>query len=215
MNSDSDTVEVTLYQCSNCNSATVPSYHDGGDCEAPVIYIDSDWRCSSCGTAISLSESCFECGHSTIPSRYDVPLDLSPPVNPETIEQEVHTLTNKYRSKNQVSTLEYSNHLSGIALQHSRDMGVRDYFSHSSPEGNNTDDRYRTHDHSDRSYGENIALRHPGPAATPKEIAESIVDGWMDSPGHRENILLDRFEAEGIGVYTTSDGSVYATQNFR
>lgn len=93
-------------------------------------------------------------------------------------------------------------------------MAVRGYFAHQSPEGETAGDRYRTHDHSDRSYGENIALRQLGATVSVSELAESIVDGWMDSEGHRENILRDRFEAEGIGVYTTNDGTVYATQNF-
>ena len=45
-----------------------------------------------------------------------------------------------------------------------------------------------------------------------EEMASQIVDGWMDSPGHRENILSG-FHSQGIGVYATPEGKAYATQN--
>lgn len=41
-----------------------------------------------------------------------------------------------------------------------------------------------------------------------------IVDGWMNSTGHRENILNPDYEASGTGVFITENGSVYATQEF-
>ena len=46
-----------------------------------------------------------------------------------------------------------------------------------------------------------------------KEIAKSTVDGWMDSEGHRKNILTPRFDREGIGVVISPDDKVYITQN--
>ncbi len=47
---------------------------------------------------------------------------------------------------------------------------------------------------------------------TMEEIASRIVDGWMDSPGHRQNILETSYDKEGIGV--VADERVYVTQNF-
>jgi len=50
---------------------------------------------------------------------------------------------------------------------------------------------------------------------TPEEIARSTVDGWMDSQGHRKNILTPYYTSEGIGVdISWSDHRVYITQNF-
>jgi len=49
---------------------------------------------------------------------------------------------------------------------------------------------------------------------TQEELAESIVDGWMNSKGHRENILTPYYSSEGIGVAVSNDNRVYATQNF-
>jgi uncharacterized protein YkwD len=64
------------------------------------------------------------------------------------------------------------------------------------------------------NYAENIAFYQPGPTISATELAERVVDGWMDSPGHRENILTNQFKGEGIGVYSRPDGTVFVTQNF-
>ena len=42
-------------------------------------------------------------------------------------------------------------------------------------------------------------------------MAFQVVDGWMHSPGHRENILIKHWQTEGIGVYVARDGSVFVT----
>ena len=46
------------------------------------------------------------------------------------------------------------------------------------------------------------------------EIAERAVTGWMNSPGHRQNILTPRYEIEGIGVAFSADNKIYITENF-
>jgi len=45
-------------------------------------------------------------------------------------------------------------------------------------------------------------------------IAETTVDGWMKSPGHRKNILMPHWVSEGLGVSVSPDDKVYITQNF-
>jgi len=47
-----------------------------------------------------------------------------------------------------------------------------------------------------------------------EQIAETTVRGWMDSPGHRKNILTPHWRSEGIGVFLSPDDKVYVTQNF-
>ena len=49
---------------------------------------------------------------------------------------------------------------------------------------------------------------------TEESLANEIVEGWMNSPGHRKNILTPDFEKLGVGVSIGDDGGVYATQNF-
>lgn len=206
-------VEITLYDCANCGATNGPTFHDGSRCEGPVIHIGGEWRCGNCGAQITPSESCFECGTRAAPSRLRTPLDLRPATTPRAIEQAVHKRVNRLRRDNSIGTISYSDHLSAIALQHSRDMASRDYFDHTSPDGESAADRYHRFGHDDRSVGENIALRQPGPTAGADDIADRVVEGWMDSPGHRENLLRDRFEAEGIGVFCDPDRTVYVTQN--
>lgn len=94
-------------------------------------------------------------------------------------------------------------------------MDAQDYFDYKSPDGESAADRYHRFGHDDRRVGENIALRQLGSTVGADEIAKSIVEGWMNPSSHSENLLRDRFEAEGIGVFCDPDGTVYATQNFR
>ena len=49
---------------------------------------------------------------------------------------------------------------------------------------------------------------------TQEEIAQSTVEGWMDSPGHRKNILTSSYDREGIGVAIATNDKVYITQDF-
>jgi uncharacterized protein YkwD len=46
------------------------------------------------------------------------------------------------------------------------------------------------------------------------QIAERTVTGWMNSPGHRQNILTSRYQLEGIGVAFSADNKIYITENF-
>jgi uncharacterized protein YkwD len=46
------------------------------------------------------------------------------------------------------------------------------------------------------------------------EIAQSTVSGWMESPGHRENILTSTYDSEGIGITVSSDDKVISHKTF-
>lgn len=112
-------------------------------------------------------------------------------------------------------------------------MAQNEYFSHTSPTGETRSDRYekfgydcRT-DAGDGTYytgAENIAYTYYDQNVTTEngtvryttadELARGLVRRWMNSAGHRENILTEAWDDEEIGVYVTSVGTVYATQNF-
>jgi|GEM_PF-1810266 len=149
------------------------------------------------------------------------------------VERGIHEAVNDERAARGLNELSFDTELRDIARDHSRDMAERGYFSHTSPEGENFADRYADAgytcrvDGSGNTYytgGENIAqtwydtpVRTDGGTdtyTTETELANAIVTQWMNSPGHRENILASQWENEGIGVYVTDDGKVYATQNF-
>ena len=162
-------------------------------------------------------------------------LSQQPAIDAAELEMRIHALTNQHRAENDLQPLSWDGELSDIARAHSDDMALRGYFSHDTPEGADPTDRAR-----DGGYGcrkiignmiytgvaENIfqgslynsTLLVAGlPVSydwnSQEEIARTTVDGWMDSPGHRKNILTPTYDREGIGVSIAPDDKVYVTQN--
>jgi uncharacterized protein YkwD len=203
---------VCRLTCRQCETGTVRRQHAG--CTAPIIRVGDRWRCADCGTSMSPPFRCQDCGDDLERRGVVVPVDLRPQADTDRIERVIHSETNDRRAAHSLVSLSYSDHLSAIALQHSRDMAVRDFFDHTCPDDMEPVDRYRKFGHSVRNYGENIAKIYPGPTTSAEDAASEVVDEWMESPGHRENILQDQFKREGIGVYFGRDGAMYATQNF-
>ena len=135
------------------------------------------------------------------------------------IATKVHQLINEERRDHGLSSLSWNAKIAQAALNHSADMASRDYFQHDSPEGYDFSWRYSQVGFScsvmkgNMIYGggENIMWLEGYHGVN--TIAVATVDGWMNSPGHRENILTSYFQSEGIGV-TISGNEVYLTQNF-
>jgi len=86
--------------------------------------------------------------------------------------------------------LALSGTLGNVALGHAADMAEHDYFEHRDLNGQSPADRVRAVGYREKVVGENIAYG-------PKSV-EEVVQGWLDSPGHCENIMDDRFSALGI-----------------
>jgi uncharacterized protein YkwD len=82
--------------------------------------------------------------------------------------------------------------LAGVALGHASDMAEKNYFEHVDPAGKSPADRVRAVGYSEKLVGENIAYG-------PKSVDE-VVQGWLDSPGHCENIMDPRFAEMGLGL---------------
>jgi uncharacterized protein YkwD len=82
--------------------------------------------------------------------------------------------------------------LADVALGHANDMAEKNYFEHVDPAGQSPADRVRAVGYSEKLVGENIAYG-------PKSV-EEVVQGWLDSPGHCENIMDPRFVEMGIGL---------------
>ncbi len=118
-------------------------------------------------------------------------------------------LLNVERTSRGLRALRVNGRLSAAAQQHTDDMVRRRYFSHTSRSGNDMGDRIRRQGYLSgaRSWmiGENLAWGS-GERSTPR----SIVRAWMNSSGHRHNILTARFREIGIGV---SDSAPQATAN--
>lgn len=128
-------------------------------------------------------------------------------------------LTNKERMERKLQPYLPDPILAIIARQHSDEMRDLDYFSHDSPvEGYRTiKDRFLRVIERPRSYsiGENIACKYGrGVYSLNADNIHDTHQGWMDSPGHRANILNDGFEKIGIGVAANANGDYWATQFF-
>ena len=139
----------------------------------------------------------------------------------ENISKQIHEHINHIRLKRGLSELEYSKELDRIASFHSKQMSKNNFFSHTTPEGQKITDRYDRFGVSCFTSAENIYQTYwnenvegVGFVDTRKKLADSVVEGWMNSPGHRKNILLKNIESEGIGIYKNSEDRVYITQNF-
>jgi uncharacterized YkwD family protein len=105
--------------------------------------------------------------------------------------QQVIDLTNAQRSKNGLPALKHDTQLSGVAQKKSLDMAQNNYFSHTSPTYGSPFDMMRDFGVTYRSAGENIAQGQ----RTPQEV----VNAWMNSAGHRQNILSTNFTHIGVG----------------
>ncbi|MFC7046156.1 CAP domain-containing protein [Halobacteriaceae archaeon GCM10025711] len=147
-------------------------------------------------------------------------------VTSDEVERLVHEKVNRIRTENGLQTLSHSGAIRSVSRAHSEDMAARDYFSHQNPEGEGPWDRYEgaVDDSACSAYGENIAMNWVDQYVqsddgtdryrTNDQVAQAIVDQWMNSDGHRRNILSDYWSSEGVGVWITDDGQVYATQDF-
>ena len=82
--------------------------------------------------------------------------------------------------------------LDDVASGHATDMAQKNYFEHVDPAGQSPADRVRAVGYQEKLVGENIAYG-------PKSV-EEVVQGWLDSPGHCENIMDPRFAEMGIGL---------------
>jgi uncharacterized protein YkwD len=86
--------------------------------------------------------------------------------------------------------LRLSGTLAGVALGHAAEMARHDYFEHADLTGRTPADRVKAAGYQEKLVGENIAY---GPTS-----ADEVVQGWLDSPGHCENIMNPEFAEMGI-----------------
>lgn len=126
----------------------------------------------------------------TAPAPAPRPSSSSAAPTVSTAESEVTRLTNVERAKAGCGALRVDAKLTAAAEAHSKDMVDRDYFSHTSPDGKGPGDRAAAAGYR-RWSGENIAAGYPTP--------EAVVQGWMNSPGHKANILNCQSKATGVG----------------
>ncbi len=122
------------------------------------------------------------------------------------LEQQVVDLVNAQRSKNGLPALTHNWELSRVARYKSQDMIDKNYFSHTSPTYGSPFDMMKSFGISYTAAGENIAKGQNSP--------QSVMNAWMNSSGHRANILNKSYNQIGVGVAKDSRGNLYWTQMF-
>ncbi|MEV0645241.1 CAP domain-containing protein [Phytomonospora sp. NPDC050363] len=123
----------------------------------------------------------------------------------EQLAAEAVRLTNVERENAGCAAVKVNKNLTAAALGHSRDMADNDYFDHNSQDGRTPWDRSREAGY-DNAIGENIAAGYTSAAA--------VIEGWMNSEGHRANLLNCDAKAIGLGVASRDGGQLYWTQMF-
>ena len=116
-------------------------------------------------------------------------------------EKEVFDLINKQRVNNGLQALKVDNEVQRVARIKAQDMTSNNYFSHTSPTYGSPFDMLNSFKISYKTAGENIAGNSSNSGA---------VEAWMNSPGHKANILNETFNYTGIGVVSSSKyGKIY------
>lgn len=165
-----------------------------------------------------------------------LPIKVKPVINTQRLERMIHDIVNQERNKAGLDSLALDDCITRVARMHSADMANQHYFSHINPLGEDQTARgarLGCYCHKvvgiyyyiglsenifqntlyDRYWSTNgIITRYEWNSE--EEIAQSTVQGWMNSPLHRENILTARYDREGIGVVISDDDKVYITQDF-
>lgn len=123
----------------------------------------------------------------------------------DNLGKEMLKYTNEFRAQQNLPPLKWSQPLAEIGKKHSKNMGDgKAPFSH---DGFNA--RVRAYPLPSRAAAENLAM-----SGGLQNVARVAVDGWIDSPGHRRNLLHPSCNYCGIGVYRNSSGQYYSTQLF-
>lgn len=119
--------------------------------------------------------------------------------------QKVLDLTNLQRSRFGLNPLTLNADLNRAAQTHSESMALDDFFSHTGADGSSPFDRIRATGYTYSTAAENIAAGYSTP--------ETVVEGWMNSPGHRANILNSDLQEMGIGYYFLENDTGSVTHN--
>lgn len=122
------------------------------------------------------------------------------------MEKQLLDQANALRARHFLEPLEEDSRAGEVARAHSKDMAVRNFFSHDNPDGLTPFQRMKQAGISYSSAGENIAAGQLN--------AIAVHDAWVNSAGHRKNILSPLYEKLGVGTYYGGEYGVYYTQDF-
>lgn len=122
----------------------------------------------------------------------EIPVDdeLEVIVDPS-LDASFGTLLNSVRIENGAGVVTFDSRLNAAAQRHADDMLENQYFSHTDLDGGGVGQRVAAEGYNFRRVGENIAAGY--------QTEESVLDGWVNSPGHQANNIDPRYEEFGLG----------------
>lgn len=137
---------------------------------------------------------------------FQQPVSSNQSIQKQNFEKRVIELSNIERAKRGLAPLKEDPQLMKLARMKSQDMADKNYFSHTSPTYGEPHVMLNSFGVPYSSSGENIAMGQRTP--------EEVVQGWMNSSGHRANILNNNFTNIGVGVAEDPSGKILWTQIF-
>lgn len=205
-----DTQAAAAETQTTCTTGTLPSFLESllTKCGVETDGTDTDTDTAATPTpAATAAPSDTEDETAATPTPSATPTDTDDDaqatVDNLSFEEQVAALVNEQRAANGLSALTLSTTLSDVARLKSQDMHDNGYFSHTSPTYGSPFDMLKSLGISYRTAGENIAMGYASP--------EAVMDAWMNSAGHRANILNASYTQIGVGY--VADGN-YWTQEF-
>ena len=150
----------------------------------------------------------------TAASRYDArddTIEVIANLEQPPLEKRLLTLVNKERQNAGIQPLHYSPLLAKAARQHSITMAQQEFFEHRVEGEPKLFDRVTAVGMSTDHVGENIFKTSEGVSAA---VADECVEMWMQSEGHRMNMLSPEFDKTGIAVKISRNGDNYITEDF-
>jgi uncharacterized protein YkwD len=153
---------------------------------------------------LAYSQFALQSGHKPWPGLRTDPVSL------RTLERRTFDMVNQERARQGLNRLVWNDGIAAFARRHSDDMSAKAYFSHVSLSGDRVADRADRYGITDwGSIGENIATMRGF-----SDPATHAITLWMNSSGHRRNMLRSNWDEGGLGVSVTGAGEFYFTQVF-
>ena len=131
------------------------------------------------------------------PSPAQISATIPDPISAENFQQQILSLVNTERSKAGLQPMTLNSQLNQAAQNHTNDMISKGYFDHVSPSGSTMEMRVNAVGYRYSTIGENIAAGDSTAAGTMTQ--------WMNSPGHRANILNPEYKELGVGYGPSND----------
>lgn len=182
--------QVSQNTNNNCPNATIVN---NAVAAKPVV------KCSNTQTTNNNSNTAVQSNNSSISYWADV-------------ESFIFSMVNQERSKAGQATLGLNSQMTTFAREKSKEMIELNYFDHNSPKNGYIQDILSKNGIGYSAVGENIAMVQ-GEDLSADAMAKKLMDMWMNSPGHRANILSPNFKEIGIGV-ARQGNLIKATQDF-